>query len=97
MKGNFLLSQRRLEIWQIPKNQAPGAWAKFYEAQDRIKELGKQLKLLDTNCIYLEGSKKIKKCMTSFVEIECFACPNDYWPTMELFDKDKKDHPEVWK
>ena len=93
IKGNWVLSKRRLQINDLP-NETPEekaivlaerqAWG---EGIDKIQQIGKQLKQLTTDCIYIESNKKIKKCLSGHADIECFTCPNDYWWRQEIEDE----------
>jgi hypothetical protein len=42
-----------------------------------------------TDCLYIEDGKKLKKCVPEHnnqVGLECFACPNNYWWEVELWE-----------
>lgn len=94
IKGNYLLHKARIAILKMqPGEVCDAAKQNWFQAIVRIGELGRQLRLFDTGCLYIEGKNKLKKCMDS---PECYACSNDYWPMVELLDLDKKLHPEVW-
>ena len=92
IKGNYVLSKRRNEIDELP-NETPEekavvllerqAWG---EGVTKMSQLGLELKKLTNDCLYIEGSKKIKPCIHGDSTIECFACPSEYWWRMELED-----------
>ena len=99
MKGNVRLNQVREQIFaNYPIKGSPErneAFRQFGEFRQQLDGLVKQLKALDTNCLYIENKKKAKLCVAP--ELECMGCPNDYWIVKEVMDKDQKEHPEVWK
>jgi hypothetical protein len=95
--ANYVLSKARLEIFKMPEEQEREAFRKWGEAVNRASALNKELKLLSTDCLYIVNGKKIKKCFPPQSEIECFGCPNDYWMEQEIFDTDKKNHPEEYE
>ena len=92
MRGNWMLSQRRRDIDAMP-NDTPEehaivlaerlAWG---QGIDKLQLLGKELKQLNTDCLYIEKGKKNKPCIHDNNIIECFTCGNDYWPIQELND-----------
>ena len=88
IRGNYILSKRRLEIDNLDdpdqQREERKAWG---EGIDKIQQIGKQLKQLTTDCIYIEGGKKVKKCLSGHADIECFTCPNDYWWRQEIEDE----------
>ena len=92
IKGNMVLSKRRELIDAMPDDTPEQkavvlaerkAWG---EGIDKIQQIGKQLKQLSTDCLYIENGKKIKPCIHNNDVIECFTCPNDYWVHQELDD-----------
>jgi hypothetical protein len=92
IKGNYVLSQRRQQINDLP-DETPEekaivlaereAWG---EGVKKMSQLGVELKKLTGDCLYIEGSKKIKPCIHNNDIIECFCCPNEYWWRQELED-----------
>jgi hypothetical protein len=89
IKGNVLLTNARIEIYKMPREQEMPAKLKWIEAINKLQQIGRQVENLSTDCIYIIGNKKIKKCLTGFGELECFTCPNSYWWVQELFDKEE--------
>lgn len=92
IKGNWLLNKVRLMIWKQPEpdNVALNN-PDFINGLKLISELGSEYKKLGKDCIYLINGKKIKKCLISYNTIECFTCPNDYWPIAELEDSPREN------
>jgi hypothetical protein len=86
MKGNWVMSKWR---WAPDTNTRD---PEFIDGMKRLTNLGKQLRLIDNSCLYIENKKKMKPCLTkSFSkEIECYTCVNDYWWEQELFDVEKR-------
>lgn len=103
VKGNHVLSKANYEIAKIqdPALEA-NARVQWGQALQKLTELGKELKKISMNveCPYIEKSKKMKGCILVHPNVvECHCCPatSNYWWEQELFDLDKKKHPEVWK
>jgi hypothetical protein len=94
MRGNVILTKARAEIKTIEDKEEKLAQFKLWgEALDKIGALGKTLKNISTDCLYIEKGKKLKSCIAPFDDrnwIECQTCPNDYWWERELFDKEQK-------
>jgi hypothetical protein len=93
IKGNWVLSKRRLQIDALPDEtpeEKAVVWAErqaWGEGINKIQQIGKQLKQLSVDCLYIEGGKKIKKCIHGYDIIECFTCPNEYWWRQEIEDE----------
>ena len=89
-----MLSKRRRDIDDLPtdtdeQRQLVYAERKAWgEGIDKLQALGKELKQLSTDCLYIEKGKKLKKCIfgTDESKIECFTCPSEYWWRQELDD-----------
>src|SRR5271157_689724 len=73
IRGNYVLTKRREEIDNLEdsaqKLEERKAWG---EGIDKIQQIGKQLKQLTTDCLYIEGGKKMKPCVHGRESIECF-------------------------
>lgn len=57
------------------------------QATERMRDLMREFKNYSTDCLYIEGGKKLKKCLTGFT---CYGCPNSYWPEREMMLRGKK-------
>lgn len=81
------------------------AMAHFRDATRRAQDLARDLKSRGiTECLYVENGQKLKKCGVypdlyarelTLENFFCHCCPNDYFWEMELFDTQKKRHPEI--
>jgi hypothetical protein len=93
MRANVVLTKARAEIQEIEDKEERVAQFKLWgESINKIQEIGRGLKNISTDCLYIEKSKKMKPCLAPFIEkgfIECFTCPNGYWWMQEIFDREK--------
>jgi len=94
MRANVVLSKARAEISTIEDKEERVAQFKLWgESVNKIQEIGRGLKNISTDCLYIEKGKKLKKCLLPFDEkgyVECFSCPSNYWWERELFDKEER-------
>ena len=96
VRGNFVMHQVRQKMWSMEDNspEQVRALAKYAEGYAKLQRLCELLKAQGaTECLYITGGKKMKKCMGD-AELQCTVCPNEYWWEKELLAFDKQQHPE---
>ena len=94
IRGHVVLNKTRLEWMGMTGQERKAASTQWYDAIEVLHGLVRELKIYDTTCLYIENGKKLKKCIPKMGHgIECFACPNDYFWSVEIFDDLGEDVP----
>lgn len=96
IKGNHKLNIALNRIRLMDGEEREKTLEQFWAAVEKLKALCEELKAISADCLYISNGKKMQRCLDD-KKFTCTVCPNSYWWEKELFDLDKKLHPEAWK
>lgn len=90
IKGNHKLYKAWRQIRGLSGEEKEKAFEKYFPALEKLKDLNRELKARSaTECLYIEDSKKVRKCLGQEEEFFCHVCPNSYWFDKELMELGK--------
>ena len=86
IKGNHKLFKVHRQIIGIGPGEArQKALDQYLAALEVLKDLNRRMKELSmTECLYIQDSKKVRKCLSQEEKFFCHVCCNDWWWEKEM-------------
>ena len=99
IKGNFKLNKAWEQLRRM--EDSPGKaeiLVKWRASAQKLGELCDEMVAAgETECLYIEDGKKVKRCHDDPSGHKCTVCPNSYWVDKEMLEVDKRRNPSIWE